>query len=280
MFPIPTTASPIPLSAEFRPFSTPDPQPSHSTCGLASTHTALASSSLPAPKSSDNTFRHIPIPAHWTATLNSGEPSFCTSAFTVLCMLAYGHTTLMHWWTATCSGDEVLARDNEQIISRLTITSVVAGLLLSSTAALITTEPPRADLLDYTQRGPYLLLWASFGMTLGGMILSSTNIYALSTYNCVWFRTVIMSTRARVWCTLVLFAYPSFAVGIGAALCVAGILISAWTSQDMLVVALSFPLLILPVSMSIVYWSTVREPVGGRKDPLHDIRQCQDSVLS
>ena len=55
-----------------------------------------------------------------------------------------------------------------------------AGLILSSTAALVTTVPPRADIIAYTEFGSYVLLFLSLGVSLGGLIVGSAIIYITS----------------------------------------------------------------------------------------------------
>ena len=61
-----------------------------------------------------------------------------------------------------------------------------AGLLLASNAALVTTDPPEAGILNYTIRGPYVCLWTSFGILLGGIIIAATDVYALATCYPEW----------------------------------------------------------------------------------------------
>ena len=65
-----------------------------------------------------------------------------------------------------------------------------AGLLLASNAALVTTAPPEQGILDYTIRAPYLCLWASFGILLGGIIVGAADVYVLATSYPGWVHQV------------------------------------------------------------------------------------------
>ncbi|KAJ7716937.1 hypothetical protein B0H16DRAFT_1338520, partial [Mycena metata] len=97
-----------------------------------------------------------------------------------------------------------------------------AALLLASIAALVTTVPPRDAILNYTLRGPHICLWASFGILLGGIIVASADIYVLASCTMDLVEKRMMSTRVRVWCVLILLAYPFFSVGGGVIVCVMG----------------------------------------------------------
>lgn len=52
-----------------------------------------------------------------------------------------------------------------------------AGLLLGTTSAFITTVPPLVNVVNYNNRGSYILLCASYRWTLGGLVVGSTIVY-------------------------------------------------------------------------------------------------------
>ncbi|KAF7798522.1 hypothetical protein EIP86_009743 [Pleurotus ostreatoroseus] len=54
-------------------------------------------------------------------------------------------------------------------------------------AAFITTTPPVGSVIDYNIRGPYVLLFVSFGATLGGLIVGSAVIYVITKAERKWF---------------------------------------------------------------------------------------------
>lgn len=61
---------------------------------------------------------------------------------------------------------------------------------MGSTAAFITTTPPLAASLNYNERGPYICLLLSFGLTLGSLIVGSAMMYTLPMCAAKWWREV------------------------------------------------------------------------------------------
>lgn len=202
-FPVPHTSPPQTPSLSASPYTLP-PWPQHTP-----------SDPLDRPLTpTANIVQIPPIPLHWTSEFPNVR-SACVRAtlkfiFMILCMVAFGHPTLMDRWQMTCLGSRAFERNRDVIVSRIkTITVVVrpsplpaaprhadacrawrirtqASLFLASIAALITTVPPAAGVLDYTKRGPYICLWASFGILLGGIVVASADVYALATSSPVW----------------------------------------------------------------------------------------------
>jgi hypothetical protein len=70
-----------------------------------------------------------------------------------------------------------------------------ASLLLSSIVALMTTDPPPSSgpILNYTARGPYICILASFGILLGGIIVGGTAVVVLWSNTLKWTRDVSLS---------------------------------------------------------------------------------------
>ena len=153
------------------------------------------------------------LPPHWRGEFSA--PEWCQpvlkKVFSTLCMIAVGNRTLWNKWKALWSEEEVFMKNKELISNRIAMTSVVvrraptelsapsthgctlthvareqASLLLASNAALVTTDPPEAGILNYTIRGPYVCLWTSFGILLGGIIIAATDVYALATCYPEW----------------------------------------------------------------------------------------------
>ena len=54
-----------------------------------------------------------------------------------------------------------------------------AALFLASCATLVTTVPPRPDIVDYTMRGPHILLWASFNVLCTSIIVAGGDVYLI-----------------------------------------------------------------------------------------------------
>ncbi|KAH6909481.1 hypothetical protein BKA70DRAFT_1221726 [Coprinopsis sp. MPI-PUGE-AT-0042] len=223
----------------------------------------------PSPPLSDTTsdpYAHgSPLPPHWNNKFPNVKSEWLRrlleSTFTVLCMVSFGHTTLDHKWKMTNSSEEAFVKDKELISQRITTVTVVASLLLTSAAALVTTDPPKGSIMNYTARGPYLCLWAAFGILIGGIIVASADVYVLATCYPKWVYEVLMATRGRIWCVLILLAYPFFAVGVGVIVCVMGLLVAAWISQDRIVQTGCVFLLLVPASLIFFFMVIVRGKV-------------------
>ena len=65
-----------------------------------------------------------------------------------------------------------------------------AALLLATTATFITTQPPKMEIIDYTQRGPYICLLTSFALLLFGVIVGSAAQFVISSCTPVLVRNV------------------------------------------------------------------------------------------
>ena len=117
------------------------------------------------------------------------------------------------------------------------------GLLMTTTAAFATTEPPDTAILDFTKRGSYICLWLSFSFLLSGIVVGSGDTYIISSSSAEWtlevrhsyasskrveakltiaLTTQVLSSRTRVLCMLILFASPFFIIAAGILLFVAG----------------------------------------------------------
>ncbi|KZV69947.1 hypothetical protein PENSPDRAFT_580113, partial [Peniophora sp. CONT] len=89
------------------------------------------------------------------------------------------------------------------------------GLILTSTATLVTTSPPRADIIDYTTRAPYGCLFISFGIIIGGIVVGCAVLFVLSSVSAKWTRDTYAATRLRIWAMLMLLAYPFSSIAVG-----------------------------------------------------------------
>ena len=54
-----------------------------------------------------------------------------------------------------------------------------AALFLASCTTLVTTVPPRPDIVDYTTRGPHILLWVSFNLLCTSIIFAGGDVYLI-----------------------------------------------------------------------------------------------------
>ncbi|KAL1735469.1 hypothetical protein EV714DRAFT_233374 [Schizophyllum commune] len=162
----------------------------------------------------------FPPPDHWCAPKGSGILARLRRAlFNLLCITAYGHAGLEPVWAAVRLEEE--AGDGSfweasirQICDHLNNMLLVAGLLLASAATFLTTEPPRDEILNYTRRGPYICLVASFGLLIGGIIVGGACVLVTSKVQAYWSEKVLYADRFHVYCTLIMLSYPFFSIGI------------------------------------------------------------------
>ncbi|VDC01644.1 unnamed protein product [Peniophora sp. CBMAI 1063] len=197
------------------------------------------------------------LPIHWRNE-HPGmwpwlRPAYCLM-FKFLCLIAVGGPDLKQKWRAVNLEDgREFQEEKNRITTMVLTTNIVASLLLASTAALISTEPPRADIIDYNSRGPYLCLLCSFGIILGSIIVGCAVLFVLSTANAQWTRDTIMKTRVRIWIMLLLLAYPFLSIGVGTTVNFIGLLAAAWLSEDRTVNLGGAALLAVPVSLMVFF---------------------------
>ncbi|KAI0685151.1 hypothetical protein BC835DRAFT_546441 [Cytidiella melzeri] len=113
--------------------------------------------------------------AHWKGQNPEAWPwlrPILESAFTALVMISFGRASLEYAWRMAQLGGADFESSKDLVCRRISTVTVVAGFLVSFLATLITTIPPVASIISYTERGPYLCLSASFGALLGVLIQS------------------------------------------------------------------------------------------------------------
>ncbi|KAI0032638.1 hypothetical protein K488DRAFT_85680 [Vararia minispora EC-137] len=157
--------------------------------------------------------------------------------FAFLCLVAYGEKDLHDIWEVahrdTCSRTEWLEQI-KPLTDRLATICILAGLLVSTTAAFITTTPPVPSMFDYTVEGIYGCLLCSFAIILGGLAVGTIILFIMTKCDQDWFRQMHLSSRSRIICLTVILAYPFISIMAGIvlgalSLCVA-ILITASTA--------------------------------------------------
>ncbi|KAL4248797.1 PGG domain-containing protein [Pleurotus pulmonarius] len=195
-----------------------------------------------------------PLPDHWKCEFGYPRPwdRVATFAFRMAVLISFGHDNLDSVWEI-CHSEERWAHDKDRLAQRITTTTVVAGLLVGATAAFITTTPPVEELLNYTRRGPYLLLLLSFSITLGSLIVGSTMIFITLKCDPVWFCSTLMATRSKVLCTFVLIAYPFVTVGIATTFAALGFVVASLHPDDLVMNIGSIILLMLPICLLFVF---------------------------
>ncbi|KIY68356.1 hypothetical protein CYLTODRAFT_453608 [Cylindrobasidium torrendii FP15055 ss-10] len=174
--------------------------------------------------------------------------------YNTLCLIAFGYPTMdkirqilydsaeKHWEEAV-----------SQMYIRLGNIIMVAGLLLATAAAFITTPPPDKSLFDYNQRGPYICIMGSFGLNAGGITVGSCALLVLARLQRQSMLDTFCADRLRIFCTLVMLAYPAIAVAVAALLLAFGLLSAVWCAEDVGMQGAGIIALVLPCTMAAIF---------------------------
>jgi len=197
------------------------------------------------------------IPSHWIFE-RDGHPSkhtyFCWSPFMhflhhLFCVIGLGHASLHHVWEDShpdCSA-EVWEHGRDMLRERLQHINIVAGLLLSSVTAFCTTVPPDGAILPYTMTAPYCVLLVSVALALGALIVGSSAVFVIHKAKVEWFNETMMSSRTRIWGTMLLLSFPFLSVGASTCTAAAGLLIAASRSEATFVRVSCYFLVVPPI---------------------------------
>ncbi|KAF9459170.1 hypothetical protein BDZ94DRAFT_1268952 [Collybia nuda] len=200
----------------------------------------------------------LPPPSHWKAP-HPSEPLGRVQQiiFNLLCLTSFGDSSLDSVWAAMCleeAGDESLwVEGTRRMYGRLSNLLVVAGLLLVSSAVFVTTVPPRAAMINYTLRGPYICILGSFALLLGGIIVGSALLLVVGKAQPCWSKEVLCANRFHVYCTLIMLSYPFFSTAMGTLLLTFGLLSAVWCAEDRAIQGACVIVLVLPVSMAVLF---------------------------
>ncbi|KAG6820188.1 hypothetical protein H0H93_004181 [Arthromyces matolae] len=145
----------------------------------------------------------------------------------IICLLAMGTTSLDRVIEITGAGREVdFQKFKETLFARVSNVNVVSGLILATTAAFLSTNPP-TEILDWNREVPYDLLLAAFCIAFLGAGSGIFLLFALSDVQSVAFRN-LMHKPWRFWCALYLIGSPSLYVGTSGAVAITGLGWAAW----------------------------------------------------
>ncbi|THU90447.1 hypothetical protein K435DRAFT_676063 [Dendrothele bispora CBS 962.96] len=192
------------------------------------------------------------MPEHWKLD-REDRPLLVQLLFRLLCVIAHGHTDIECLWAICSTGEPEFIIQKDRLTARISTITVVAGLLLSVTTAFITTVPPVPQVINYTERGPFLCLLLSFGLNLGGLVVGSALLWAIAKAKIQWFCNVMMGSASRVFWTQVMMAYPFGAIGLATVLEAFGLIAAAIASKDPLVCFGSLVLLFFPTSLALIF---------------------------
>lgn len=104
------------------------------------------------------------------------------------------------------------------------------GLVLTTSAVFLSTQPPLTSFLPYTIRTCYILALGSFAHALGGLLsgLAVVNIYEAC--DRIWAKDVLTATRFRLCCTLLFISWPTISLTISILFLMLSLLIACYAS--------------------------------------------------
>lgn len=155
------------------------------------------------------------------------------SAFKVLCVVAVSRTSLDHW------GDTETGEWKEHItvmVNRFQNSNVTAGLVLATTALLLTSNPPVTRLMAYDTPASYVFAMIAFSAALLSVISGAALviIYETSTTHKDMTRLRHMSGR-QIICLLLWLAYPSICLAVATCFLFVSLFIACFCSGNILV---------------------------------------------
>ncbi|KAG2357273.1 hypothetical protein BDR07DRAFT_387190 [Suillus spraguei] len=103
--------------------------------------------------------------------------------------MAFGRPSLERPWKSLTDDDE-WEKHGKTLIERQSNTNIAAGLVLTTSAVFLSTQPPLTSFLLYTTRTCYALALGSFAHALGSMLsgLAVINIYKAN--DRIWVKDV------------------------------------------------------------------------------------------
>ncbi|KAJ7189478.1 hypothetical protein GGX14DRAFT_331506, partial [Mycena pura] len=166
-----------------------------------------------------------PLPSHWKRP-SLGASALQRTIFSVFCMASFGHVELAPLWASIKleeeGDDSVWVEETRKHCDRLNNLLIVGSLLLATSAAFITTVPPRPAMANYTLRGPYICMLSATGMLVGGIIVTAVSFLVLTNARANWAERVLYGSRFHVWSTLILGSYPIVSIGVATILLASG----------------------------------------------------------
>ncbi|KAG0706976.1 hypothetical protein DFH29DRAFT_97874 [Suillus ampliporus] len=159
----------------------------------------------------------------------------------------------------------------KMVIDRLGNMNVTAGLVLTTSAVFISTDPPFKLLMPYASHGSYILQVAAFVAALISLMTGTSVLIIYDTcYAGADMKGLLRSLRRnrfRLVCCLVLMAYPSLALAVSTLALMTAVFIAGFTSDKLFVkilTAVTYVTLIVLALLAVYVFSAPW--IDGRAD--------------
>lgn len=150
------------------------------------------------------------LPDHWVVPDFKKHP-IPSALFRTICLMAFGRLSLERQWKSLTDDDE-WEKYRKTFTDRQSNANIAAGLVLTTSAVFLSTQPPLTSFLLYTTRTCYTLALGSFAHALGSMLsgLAVINIYEAN--DRIWVKEVLTATRFRLCFTLLTISWPALSL--------------------------------------------------------------------
>ncbi|KAF8639200.1 hypothetical protein AX17_001686 [Amanita inopinata Kibby_2008] len=197
------------------------------------------------------------MPAHWSPLPDSPWPWkpivwSINCVFVFFCLFVDGRMSLENFWRQ-CQSEAGFELQQKRIRKQLDNTTILSGLVLNTAAAFLTAKGTAANGILVFQLPSYACLLLSFATALGALIMGTCILFVLGTLTPTSTREVYMGSRWRVWITMLILSYPYLSIGASCCTCLLGLLISAYQSDQRLIVIGAGFVLVVPVSVGSLF---------------------------
>ncbi|GJE84090.1 hypothetical protein PsYK624_001650 [Phanerochaete sordida] len=225
--------------------------------------------SVPTADSAD-TDEPLDMPDHWNLNFTENAPKFVRLPLRVflklLCLASLGHASMESYWKVCREDERTWLESTDRLMDRLNAIVLVAGLVLSSTAAFVTTAPPTDGDFNYNVYAAYILLLISFLSSLGTLMVGAGIAFVLAKCDRDWFVDTHLGSQSRILCTMYIIAYPFCSMSFSGTMAALGLLVSAFNSPNELIAKGGHGIWLLFWPLSCLFgWYWTQVPVRNQK---------------
>ncbi|KAG1800123.1 hypothetical protein EV424DRAFT_1648011 [Suillus variegatus] len=173
--------------------------------------------------SASQVLKNFPLPTH----------PILNSAFRIMCVVAVSRMSLEHW---RHTHNEEWKEHVSVMVNRFQNSNVTAGLVLATTALLLTTNSPVTSLMAFDTAASYVFAMIAFDAALLSVISGAAVvvIYETSTVHKDMVHLRDMS-RCQIICLLLWLAYPSICLAVATCCLFVSLFIACFCSGNVLV---------------------------------------------
>lgn len=200
-------------------------------------------------------------------------------------MIAVSKSSLDYWGDLAQSHDQIPEEckiHKEMVMNRFENMNVTAGLVLTTSAVFISTNPPLDPLMPYGSHGSYILQMSAFVAALISLMTGTSVLIIYDT--CYANRDILkflMNSRWRRVCCLIMMAYPSLALAVSTLTLLTAFFIAGCTSDKLFVKIMTagtyLSLMFLGLLALCVFGGHVTEFTVGHDEGSHDIHNSPGS---